>query len=112
MGIKLLTCATTYLVIILCELGDKTQVAVLLLTSQNPRKRWLLFLASALALSLCVLVEVSIGARLSHYISPAAINKLAGLVFLLLGVIGLWQEFGASKEIIAAPEPEIYEKAS
>lgn len=111
MSIKLLTYLTTYLIIILCELGDKTQVAVLLLTSRNPHQRWLLFMASALALSLCVLVEVSIGARLAHYIAPATINKLAGCVFLFMGGFGLWQEFFVRKEILVCAEPVVYKKA-
>ncbi len=92
MSMKLLTYLTTYFIIILCELGDKTQVAVLLLTSRNPQKRWLIFIASALALSLCVLVEVSIGRILAQYIAPHIINKLAGVIFLLMGLLGLVKE--------------------
>lgn len=94
MSIKLLTGLSTYLFIILCELGDKTQVAVLLLTSRNPKKRWLLFVASSIALSLCVLVEVTVGVKLAQYLAPHVINKLAGVIFLLMGLLGLWNEFG------------------
>ena len=92
MTFKLLTYVTTYFIIVLCELGDKTQLAVLLFTSRNPQKRWLLFTASALALSLCVLVEVSVGRILAQHIPPLTIIKLAGVVFLLMGGAGLWQE--------------------
>lgn len=93
MSINLLTGISTYLLIIFCELGDKTQVAVLLLTSRNPMKRWLLFLASALALSICVLVEVTVGVKLARFLAPDLINKLAGGIFLLIGSLGLWKEF-------------------
>ena len=93
MSIKLLTGISTYLLIIFCELGDKTQVAVLLLTSRNPMKRWLLFFASALALSLCVLMEVTVGVKLARFFAPDLINKLAGGIFLLMGILGLWKEF-------------------
>ncbi len=92
MSIKLLTSITTFLLIILCELGDKTQVAVLLLTSRNPTKRWLIFFAGALALSLCVLVEISVGVKLAQYISPNLVNKFAGGIFMLMGTLGLWKE--------------------
>ncbi len=95
MSIKLLTTITTYLLIILCELGDKTQVAVLLLTSRSPMKRWLIFFAGALALSLCVLVEISVGIKLAQYISANLINKFAGGIFVLMGTLGLWKEISA-----------------
>jgi len=112
MTAKLLTCLTTYLIIILCELGDKTQLAVLLLTSRNPRKRWLLFAASTLALCLCVLMEVSIGRMLAHQIPPSIINKAAGVIFLLMGCAGLWQEFFKGHEMQLTKRQEAFEKAS
>ena len=80
---------STYIIIILCELGDKTQVAVLLFTSKNPGQRWNIFAASAMALTLCVLVEVTVGMTLAGYIGPALINRGAGIIFLALGLITL-----------------------
>ena len=84
MSTELLTWASTYIIIILCELGDKTQVVVLLFTSKNPRRRWGIFAASSLALVLCVLTEVTIVVTLARYIGPALINRAAGVMFLLL----------------------------
>lgn len=112
MALKIMTCLTTYLIIILCELGDKTQLAVLLLTSRNPRKRWLLFAASAIALSLCVLIEVSIGRMLAQHIPPSTINKIAGMIFLIMGCAGLWQEYFKSHALQLSKRQQIYEKAS
>lgn len=91
MSVKLLTWLTTYIVIILCELGDKTQLAVLLFTSNNPRQRWMIFFASACALTLCVLIEVTVGVALARYITPATINRVAGIIFLGLGLAALYQ---------------------
>ena len=71
MSTELLTWLSTYIIIIICEMGDKTQLAVLLLTSNNPRQRWYIFAASSLALMLCVLVEVTVGLTLARYIGPA-----------------------------------------
>jgi putative Ca2+/H+ antiporter (TMEM165/GDT1 family) len=88
-SIKFLTWITTYALIILNELGDKTQVAVLLLASNNPTKRWLIFAASAAALTTCVFLEVTVGTILARYIGPAIINKVTGVVFLLLGTVTL-----------------------
>lgn len=89
LSIKLLTWISTYIIIILCELGDKTQLAVLLMTSKNPGWRWSIFLASALALSCCVLVEVTVGMTLAQYLGPHIINRLAGGIFLVMGLYGL-----------------------
>ena len=96
MSSQLLTVLTTYVLIILAELGDKTQVAVLLITSNNPHKRWTVFIASAIALTLCVCVEVTVGVTLGRYIAPQLINKLAGFVFLGIGLLTLIQNLGAS----------------
>ncbi|MEW6183156.1 MAG: TMEM165/GDT1 family protein [Bacillota bacterium] len=128
MSIKLLTWLTTYILIVLCELGDKTQMAVLLITSNNPAKRWLIFAASAIALTLCVIVEVTVGTTLARYISPAAINRGTGLVFLLIGVISLTRHFkvlertglaGAKQteempfgKTVAAPGPDSWESTA
>lgn len=99
MSTKLLTLFTTYLIIILCELGDKTQVAVLLFTSNNPGKRWTIFAASALALTLCVIVEVTVGVTLARYVAPAVINKCAGIIFLCLGIFTLLKVFNLKEKI-------------
>ena len=103
MSVKLLTWISTYIIIILCELGDKTQLAVLLMTSNNPGRRWSIFLASALALSCCVLVEVTVGVTLAGYLGPHIINRLAGGIFLVMGLYGLARiirdKIGAKTEI-------------
>lgn len=95
MGIELLTWLTTYTLIILCELGDKTQLAVLMLSSNNPRQRWLILLGSAVALVLCVVIEVTVGVTLARHFGPEKINRLAGVVFLAFGLYTLasyWAE--------------------
>lgn len=99
MSIQLLTWLTTYVLIILAELGDKTQLAVLLLTSNNPGKRWTVFAASALALALCVTIEVTVGVTLAHYIGPAMINKIAGAIFLAMGIWSLAESFYRGKKL-------------
>ena len=94
MSIEMVTWLTTYLLIILAELGDKTQVAILLVTSNHASKRWLIFLASCLALALCVLIEVTIGSAMAHYVGVNVINRIAGAVFLLIGILGWVKETG------------------
>lgn len=82
-----LTYITTFVLIILAELGDKTQVATLIFASNNPKRKWQVLLAAALALSLCVTVEVTIGLTLAKYISPSIINKASGIMFLCIGIL-------------------------
>ncbi|MGB9792370.1 MAG: TMEM165/GDT1 family protein [Thermacetogeniaceae bacterium] len=91
MAEKLLTLLTTYCLIILCEMGDKTQLAVLLLASNNSKRRWLIYAASAIALTLCVILEVTAGVALRKYIGPALFNRATGFVFLLIGAAALWE---------------------
>ena len=109
MSVQFLTWLTTYILIVLAELGDKTQVAVLLITSNNPRRRWMVLGASALALVFCVTVEVTVGVALAQYIGPAAINRVAGVIFLLMGLATLIQILDISVQVkIRKPEP-VYE---
>jgi len=93
MSLQFITWLTTYIFIILCELGDKTQMAVLLLTSNNPTRRWLVFGASALALTLCVLIEVTVGVTLAKYIGPQVINRFTGVIFIAIGLVTLVQHY-------------------
>ncbi len=95
---KLLTWTTTYILIILAELGDKTQIATLLLASNNPSRKWLVFGAGALALTTCVIIEVTVGTTLARFLSLELINKATGIVFLVIGIVTLWLEFARSKK--------------
>jgi len=97
-SIEFLTWITTYALIILNELGDKTQVAVLLLASNNPNKRWWIFAASAAALTTCVLLEVTVGTIIARYISPAIINRVTGVVFLLIGTVTLVRQISIANK--------------
>lgn len=96
MSIQFLTWLTTYILILLAELGDKTQVAVLLITSNNPTRRWMVLGASTLALVLCVTVEVTVGVALAKHIGPSIINRVAGVIFLLMGIATLIQTLDIS----------------
>lgn len=82
---KLLTFITTFFLIIIAELGDKTQIATLIFASNNPHKKWQILLGASLALIVCVTVEITIGLTLAKYLSPKTINKIAGVIFLSIG---------------------------
>lgn len=83
-----LTYVTTYILIFLAELGDKTQVATLLLAGNNPGHRWGIWTASASALSSAVLLEVTAGAFIARCLPARVFNRATGVIFILLGLYG------------------------
>jgi len=90
--------ASTFVLIFLAELGDKTQLAAL---AQSVNGRWTVFLAASSALVLSTLIAVLVGDGLARTIPPAYIKGAAGLLFLLFGAMMLRSAFTGEK----APEP-------
>jgi putative Ca2+/H+ antiporter (TMEM165/GDT1 family) len=83
MDIKLLL--TTFGLVFLAELGDKTQLATFCF-SADCDSRLSVFLGSAGALVLSSLIAVLLGAGISRLISPATIKIGAGVFFVVVGV--------------------------
>jgi len=77
---------TTFGLVFLAELGDKTQLATLSL-SANYNSKISVFLGSALALIVSSLFAVLFGAGLSRLLPPNYIQIGAGIFFI---VIGIW----------------------
>lgn len=75
---------STFVTVFLAELGDKTQLATLLLSAQSGRPL-LVFLGSALALIASSLVGVLLGRWLAAFISPQRLELIAGVLMLILG---------------------------
>jgi Ca2+/H+ antiporter, TMEM165/GDT1 family len=92
MDIKLLL--TTFGLVFLAELGDKTQVATFCF-SADCDSRLSVFLGSAGALVLSSLAAVFLGASISRFISPTAIKLGAGVFFVLVGVWTLYSALRA-----------------
>ncbi|MDO9533959.1 MAG: TMEM165/GDT1 family protein [Bacillota bacterium] len=86
------TFVTTFLLVFLAELGDKTQLSVLLLAAQD-RPVWGVFLGASVALIMTSLIAVLIGSTLARYIPTAYIQKGAGAAFIVIGVLLLWGRF-------------------
>jgi len=82
--------ATTFVAILLAELGDKTQLATLSLAAGGS-SRWMVFFGSALALVTTSAIAVLAGEALVRAIPPVWIERGAGALFLLLGVWTLWR---------------------
>jgi putative Ca2+/H+ antiporter (TMEM165/GDT1 family) len=76
-----------FLSILLAELGDKTQLATLLFATDPKLSRVGVFVASASALTVSSLLAVVLGEQITRLVSPALLETLAGIGFI---VIGLW----------------------
>jgi putative Ca2+/H+ antiporter (TMEM165/GDT1 family) len=81
---------TTFGTIFLAELGDKTQLAAILMTSET-KLPWSVFTGASLALCLVTLVGVLFGEGLIAVIPQHILKKGAALVFVAIGV---WMFFG------------------
>ena len=80
--------ASTFVAIFVAELGDKTQLAALSLSSGSSSK-WSVFAGSAVALVTSSALAVLLGDGVSRFISPLWLRRAAGVIFLLLGAVFL-----------------------
>ncbi|MFP4167595.1 MAG: TMEM165/GDT1 family protein [Desulfonatronovibrionaceae bacterium] len=84
MDIKLL--GTTFLTLFLAELGDKTQLACILLTAKT-QKPATVFIGASLALVLVTLLGVTFANIICNYIPGETIRKIGAAAFILLGIL-------------------------
>ncbi len=78
---------STFLLIFLAELGDKTQLAALTQTAAADGSKWTVFFAASAALVLSTLIAVLVGEGLSKVIAPRTIKITAGVLFILFGLV-------------------------
>ena len=76
---------TTFTTIFIAELGDKTQIATLMLSAESGNPS-IVFLGSSLALISSSLVGVLIGKWLSKKISPKKFELFTGLLMTIISV--------------------------
>ena len=81
---------TTFWTIFLAELGDKTQLAAIMMTSKT-KLPLSVFMGASLALCLVTLVGVLWGEGLIAVIPQNTLKKVAALAFV---AIGLWMFLG------------------
>ena len=88
---------TTFGMVFLAELGDKTQLATFCLAADcDPKVS--VFLGAMLALLLSTLIAVVFGATISKYLPEDTIKILAGLFFI---VVGVWMLVTAGRSVLA-----------
>jgi putative Ca2+/H+ antiporter (TMEM165/GDT1 family) len=78
--------ATTFATLFIAELGDKTQLACVLLAADS-KKPWTVFLGSSLALVSVSLIGVLFASLICQYISPMIMKKVAAVGFVVMGTL-------------------------
>ena len=82
--------ATTFGILFLAELGDKTQLAVFTLAAQT-KSPGTVFFGAALALVVVTLLGAYLGGFISNFVPPKVLHIGAGSLFIILGVSLLWE---------------------
>ncbi len=79
---------TSFWMVFLAELGDKTQLQTMLLATQSNSKLGV-FIGASLALMLSALLGVIAGTYLTKYIPPSYLKLAAGSAFIIIGMLTL-----------------------
>ena len=83
---------TTFTTIFIAELGDKTQIATLMLSAESG-KPIIVFLGSSLALISSSIVGVLIGKWLSKKISPRKNSLFTGILMVIISIFLAYDTF-------------------
>ncbi|MBE9092683.1 TMEM165/GDT1 family protein [Tychonema sp. LEGE 07203] len=85
--------ASTFGTIFFAEIGDKTQLAILLMTAES-RNPWIVFAGAGSALIATSLLGVLLGRWLASRIAPRTLEKAAGVILLAIAAVLLWEVLG------------------
>jgi Ca2+/H+ antiporter, TMEM165/GDT1 family len=77
---------STFITIFLAEMGDKTQLATLLLSAQSGSP-WIVFIGSGAALIATSLVGVLLGRYLAKILTPETLDIAAGMLLMVIAIL-------------------------
>jgi Ca2+/H+ antiporter, TMEM165/GDT1 family len=77
---------STFITIFLAEMGDKTQLATLLLSAQSGSP-WIVFIGAGSALIATSLVGVLLGRYLAKVLSPETLDIAAGMLLMIISIL-------------------------
>jgi putative Ca2+/H+ antiporter (TMEM165/GDT1 family) len=83
---------TTFGVIFLAEMGDKTQLAAMTMAADS-KKPWAVFLGASLALAAVSALGVLVGSVVGDYVSLVWVKRVAATAFIVIGVLMLIGKF-------------------
>lgn len=81
--------STTFWMVFIAELGDKTQLQTMLLATQAHSKLGV-FIGASCALVFSALLGVIAGGYITKYIPPNYLQMGAGVAFIVIGVFTLF----------------------
>ena len=90
------TVTTSFLLIAIAELGDKTQLAIIALSAKFGAPVQV-FLGAILAFALLTALGVVLGKIISRYVSTRYVKFGASLIFVLFGILFLFQAFSGTR---------------
>ncbi|MCT4618122.1 MAG: TMEM165/GDT1 family protein [Marinisporobacter sp.] len=77
---------TSFWIVFIAELGDKTQLQTMLLATQS-KSILGVFIGAACALVLSCLLGVLVGSYITKLIPPNYLRIVAGFVFIIFGIL-------------------------
>ena len=83
---------TTFGIIFLAEMGDKTQLAAMTMAADS-KKPWAVFFGASLALVAVSALGVLVGSVVGDYVPLIWVNRVAATAFIVIGVLMLIGKF-------------------
>ena len=83
---------TTFGVIFLAEMGDKTQLAAMTMAAETKRP-WAVLVGASLALAVVSAIGIVVGGTLGHYLPLVWIKRASAAAFIVIGVLILLDKF-------------------
>ena len=83
---------TTFGIIFLAEMGDKTQIAAMTMAAQT-KKPWAVFVGASLALAAVSALGVVVGGVIGDYVPLEWVKRIAAVAFILIGILMLAGKF-------------------
>ena len=83
---------TTFGIIFLAEMGDKTQLAAMTMAAQT-KKPWAVFVGASLALAAVSALGVVVGSVIGDYVPLEWVKRAAAVAFIVIGALMLFGKF-------------------
>jgi Ca2+/H+ antiporter, TMEM165/GDT1 family len=83
---------TTFGIIFLAEMGDKTQLAAMTMAAQTKRP-WAVFVGASLALAAVSGLGVVLGSVIGEYVPLEWVKRAAAVAFIIIGILMLAGKF-------------------
>ena len=83
---------TTFGILFLAEMGDKTQLAAMTMSAQT-KKPWAVFIGSSLALVAVSALGVVVGSVIGNYVPLEWVKRGAAVAFIIVDILMLAGKF-------------------